>query len=90
MSEKYENNTYLFANNLNNQLQLFDVVILHELPKEEDLKQHLINLEERKKRDHRRLGKELELFMISEYGPGSCCKETLFTIPILSLLDIVK
>ena len=38
--------------------------------KEEDLKQHLINLEERKKRDHRRLGKELELFMISEYGPG--------------------
>ena len=38
MSEKYENNTYLFSNNLNDQLQLFDVVILHELPKEEDLK----------------------------------------------------
>ena len=27
-------------------------------------------LEERKKRDHRRLGKELELFMISDFGPG--------------------
>ena len=38
--------------------------------KEEDLKKHLVNLEERKKRDHRKLGKELELFMISEYGPG--------------------
>ena len=37
---------------------------------EEALKEHLHNLEERKKRDHRRLGKELELFMMSEYGPG--------------------
>ena len=35
-----------------------------------DLKEHLNNLEERKKRDHRKLGKELDLFMISEYGPG--------------------
>lgn len=37
MSEKYENNKYLFDNDLNDQLQLFDVVILHELPKEEDI-----------------------------------------------------
>ena len=37
---------------------------------EASLKEHLHNLEERKKRDHRRLGKELGLFMISEYGPG--------------------
>ena len=37
---------------------------------EEALKEHLHNLEERKKRDHRRLGKDLELFMMSEYGPG--------------------
>ena len=36
----------------------------------EELKNHLNILEERKKRDHRKLGKELELFMISEYGPG--------------------
>ena len=34
------------------------------------LKEHLISLEERKKRDHRKLGKELDLFMISEFGPG--------------------
>ncbi len=36
----------------------------------EELEAHLHNLEERKKRDHRRLGKELGLFMLSEYGPG--------------------
>jgi len=35
-----------------------------------DLKSHLELLEERKKRDHRKLGKELDLFMLSEYGPG--------------------
>ncbi len=37
---------------------------------EEDLKAHLDFLEEAKKRDHRKLGKELGLFMISDYGPG--------------------
>ena len=37
---------------------------------EEDLQKHLEFLEEAKKRDHKKLGKELELFMISEYGPG--------------------
>jgi threonyl-tRNA synthetase len=36
----------------------------------EDLDEHLNNLEERKKRDHRKLGKQLDLFMLSEYGPG--------------------
>lgn len=34
------------------------------------LDKHLVLLEERKKRDHRKLGKELGLFMVSEYGPG--------------------
>ena len=37
---------------------------------EEELNNHLAFLEEAKKRDHKKLGKELELFMISEYGPG--------------------
>lgn len=36
----------------------------------EDLESHLHMLEEAKKRDHRKIGKELELFMTSEYGPG--------------------
>ncbi|MBQ6285758.1 MAG: threonine--tRNA ligase [Bacilli bacterium] len=37
---------------------------------EEDLNDYLNFLEEAKKRDHKKLGKELDLFMISEYGPG--------------------
>ena len=36
----------------------------------EDLDDYLTMLEEAKKRDHRKLGKELGLFMFSEYGPG--------------------
>lgn len=37
---------------------------------DEDLAKHLEILKEREARDHRKLGKELELFMLSEYGPG--------------------
>ena len=36
----------------------------------EKLEEHLKMLEEAKKRDHKTLGKELDLFMMSEYGPG--------------------
>lgn len=36
----------------------------------EDLAKHLELLEEAKRRDHKKLGKELGLFMMSEYAPG--------------------
>ena len=39
-------------------------------PKKKELDQYLERLEEAKKRDHRKLGKELELFTIYEEGPG--------------------
>ena len=39
-------------------------------PSEEALKEYLAILQKRKENDHRRLGKELGLFMISDYGPG--------------------
>ena len=39
-------------------------------PTKEALEEHLMILEERRKRDHRRLGKELGLFMLSDYGQG--------------------
>jgi Threonyl-tRNA synthetase len=39
-------------------------------PTKKELEQHLRLLEEAKKRDHRRLGKELKLFMFSEEAPG--------------------
>ncbi len=38
--------------------------------KKKDLEEYLNRLEEAKKRDHRKLGKELDLFSIQEEGPG--------------------
>ncbi|AEG60708.1 threonine--tRNA ligase [Desulforamulus ruminis] len=39
-------------------------------PKKSLLDEHLFRLEEAKRRDHRKLGQELELFSIQEEGPG--------------------
>src|SRR2546423_12401412 len=40
-------------------------------PTKDELEEHLHNLEEAKRRDHRRLGRELELFMLHEWAPGA-------------------
>ena len=39
-------------------------------PKASELEEYLTMLEEAKKRDHKKLGKELDLFMMSKEGPG--------------------
>ena len=39
-------------------------------PKKDDLDAYLAKIEEAKRRDHRKLGKELGLFMMTEEGPG--------------------
>jgi threonyl-tRNA synthetase len=39
-------------------------------PSQEELKAYLAKVEEAKKRDHRRIGKEMDLFAIFEEGPG--------------------
>lgn len=39
-------------------------------PKKSMLDEHLLRLEEAKKRDHRKIGTELELFLIADEGPG--------------------
>ena len=39
-------------------------------PNREALDAYLFRLEEAKRRDHRKLGQELELFMLMEEGPG--------------------
>ena len=39
-------------------------------PKKDELDEYLAKIEEAKKRDHRKLGKELGLFMLTEEGPG--------------------
>lgn len=38
--------------------------------KASDLEEYLVRIEEAKKRDHRKLGKELGLFMMTDEGPG--------------------
>lgn len=40
-------------------------------PSTKELDQHLKNLEEAKKRDHRKLGRDLELFFFHEVSPGA-------------------
>ncbi len=39
-------------------------------PKASDLEEYLRILEEAKKRDHRKIGKEMDLFMMADEGPG--------------------
>jgi len=39
-------------------------------PKQTELEEYINMIEEAKKRDHRKLGKELDLFMVIEEGPG--------------------
>ena len=39
--------------------------------KKDELEGHLFRMEEAKKRDHRRLGKELDLFMLHPFSPGA-------------------
>ncbi len=39
-------------------------------PKKEELDEYLAKIEEAKKRDHRKLGRELGLFMLRDEGPG--------------------
>jgi threonyl-tRNA synthetase len=40
-------------------------------PSKEQLEEHLKRLEEARARDHRKLGRELDLFMLSDLSPGS-------------------
>ena len=39
-------------------------------PSQQELDEHLAKIEEAKKRDHRKIGKEMDLFAIYEEGPG--------------------
>lgn len=39
-------------------------------PTQAELDEYLNMMEEAKKRDHRKIGKEMDLFMLSDYGPG--------------------
>ncbi|MBD65884.1 MAG: threonine--tRNA ligase [Halobacteriovoraceae bacterium] len=56
----------------------------------EQLKEHLHFLEEAKKRDHRKLGKELELFLFDPAAPGSPFFEPKGTIVYNELIEFIR
>ena len=61
------NGAYWRGNEKNKMLQR---VYVYAYPDKKQLNEHITMLEEAKKRDHRKLGKELKLFMISPEGAG--------------------
>ena len=61
------NGAYWRGNENNKMLQR---VYAYGFKSKKELSEHIAMLEEAKKRDNRKLGKELELFMISPEGPG--------------------
>jgi threonyl-tRNA synthetase len=58
---------YLRGDEKNEQLQRVRAI---SFPTQEELDQYLYVIEEAKKRDHRKLGRELDLFSFHEVGPG--------------------
>jgi threonyl-tRNA synthetase len=75
---------YLHGNENNEQLQRVRGV---SFPKKEMLADYLFMIEEAKKRDHRKLGKELDLFSFNEVGPGFPFWHPKGTILFNSLVD---
>ncbi len=58
--------------------------------KKDELDAHLFRLEEAKKRDHRRLGKELDLFMLHPFSPGATFWTERGTILYNLLVEYVR
>ncbi len=57
---------------------------------QEELDHHLWQLEEAEKRDHRRLGKDLELFMFHPYAPGAAFWLPKGTVLYQTLSDLMR
>jgi threonyl-tRNA synthetase len=58
--------------------------------KKDELEQHLHRLEEARKRDHRRLGKELDLFQLHPISPGGAFWTPRGTTLYNTLVDFVR
>ena len=58
--------------------------------KKEDLDQHLFRIEEAKRRDHRKLGRELDLFMVSPLSPGAAFWTERGTTIYNAIVDFVR
>jgi threonyl-tRNA synthetase len=59
-------------------------------PTQEELDHYLWQLEEAEKRDHRRLGRELELFMFHPYAPGAAFWLPKGTVLYQTLSDLMR
>ena len=59
-------------------------------PTDKELRQYLFQIEEAKKRDHRKLGKELELFYFDETAPGMPFYKPLGTILFNVLASYIR
>lgn len=59
-------------------------------PKKKELEVHLERLEEAKKRDHRKIGRELDLFILSEHAPGFPLFQPKGMVILNELIDFWK
>lgn len=50
--------------------QMLQRIYATAFPTQEELDEYIAKLEEAKKRDHRKIGKEMDLFMLTDEGPG--------------------
>ncbi len=50
--------------------QMLQRIYATAFPNQEELDAYIARMEEAKKRDHRRIGKEMDLFMLADEGPG--------------------
>lgn len=58
--------------------QMLQRIYATAFPSQELLDEYIAKIEEAKKRDHRKIGREMDLFMLTEEGPGfpfSCRRE---------------
>jgi threonyl-tRNA synthetase len=78
---------YWRANAQNDQLQRIYGI---SYPNKDDLKQYIEKIEEAKKRDHRKLGKEHELIMFHEFAPGAPFFLEKGTIIYNELIQFIK
>src|SRR3954469_9077170 len=58
--------------------------------KQEDLEAHLFRIEEAKRRDHRKLGRELDLYLMSPVSPGAVFWTERGTFLYNTLIDFIR
>lgn len=84
----FKNSSAYFLND-NTQKQLQRIYGIT-FPNSEMLKNWILKREEAQKKDHRKIGKELDLFFFHEYSPGSCFFLPNGTYVYNKLMDFIR